>query len=131
VRIHQTVAIIALGTSILGLGLGCKRSAADRANDAATLIRSMNKEIVASEKTVVDKFKATPGSDDIKLSLGAQFDAWLVSDKALGATEDNLEQALISYQKDSKDEALIGELRLFTKKLAKEAQENGCVKFLL
>lgn len=72
----------------------------------------------------MEKFKALPGSDDAKVAFGDKFDSWLVSDKSLSATEETREKALITYQKDSKDEALIGELRLFTKRLSKEAPEN-------
>jgi hypothetical protein len=110
---------------VLGLGfLGCKASPAARAEAATAAIRQMDQEILDAQKQIIAKFKALPEADATRLDMGANFDDWAVSEKALAKNEENLEKTLINYQKDARDEALIGELRLYTKKIAKDCQEN-------
>lgn len=114
-------------TSILAIVLGlvgCKASPAARAESATAGIRQMNQEILSAQKKVIAKFKAMPEADAIRLDMGKNFDGWAVSDKNLSATEDDQEKALIGFQQESKEEALIGELHLYTKKVAKNCQEN-------
>ena len=120
----STFAILALAATLAGLGLGCKRSAIDRASDATTLIRSMDKDLLEAQKAAIAKFKALPDAEDIKLTLDKGFDTWTVSEKNLSKTEDNLENNLIAKQKDAKEDALIGDLHLYTKKLAKGFHEE-------
>lgn len=108
--------------SILGTGIACKRSAESRAQDASALVRSMNQEVLEAQKKAIAKFKALPNSDDYRLNLGANLDGWSVSDKNYSKREDDMEKSLIELQKNAKDEALIGELRLFAKKRGQDSQ---------
>lgn len=122
-RTHRiSIAAIVL-ISILGVGIGCKRSAEARAQEATTLVRSMHEEFLDARKKVIAKFKANPEADEMRMTLG--FDNLAVSEKAMGEEEEVREKALIAFQKDAKEEALIGELRLYAKKTAKGYQENA------
>lgn len=111
---------------IVGLcaGMGCKRSAEARAQDASSMIRNMNKDILDAQKKVISKFKALPEADAIQINYGKDLDGWAVSERNLSVSEDVMEKTLIGYQKESKDEALIGELRLYVKKVSKATQEK-------
>jgi len=108
----------------LAIGLGCKPSAEKRAADATTQIRAMDQELLGAQKTAMAAFKALPDADDIRLGAGANFDDLIFSEKNLASHEEELEKALISIQKDSKDDALIGELRLYAKKTAQGFQND-------
>ena len=121
----KTITLVILAASLAGLGLGCKRSAENRAADATTLIRAMGKDMLEAQKQEIAKFKALPNADAIRLDLDKNLDGWSVSEKNLSQKEDNLEKILINFQKEAKEEALIGDLHLYAKKMAKESQEQG------
>lgn len=106
------------------VAIGCKSSPAVRAAAASATIREMHAEILEAQKKVGAKFKALPEADAIRLNMDKNLDGWAVSEKNLSATEEAQEKVLIGFQKDAKDEALIGELRLYTKKVAKACQES-------
>lgn len=116
------VAVTVMALSVLGT-VACKKSPDERANEAVTLVRAMDQELLSAQKAAMQKFKAEPDADDIRIMMGANFDGWAVSEKCLSKNEDSFEQALINYQKDSKGDALVGELRLYTKKFSKASQE--------
>ena len=82
----------------------------------------MHEEFIDAHKKVIAKFKADPAADEMRME--ATFDSYAVSDKAMGEEEEVREKALIAFQKDAKEEALIGELRLYARKAAKGYQEN-------
>jgi len=118
------VAVIVI-TLALGAGLGCRRSPEARAAEATTLVRAMHADLLDAQKKVIAKFKALPEADAIRIAIGDKsFNSWLISEKNLAQTDDQQEQALITIQKDAKDDPLIGELRLYAKKLAKTCQED-------
>lgn len=117
------IAAIVVITSIAA-GLACRRSPEARAQEASQLVRAMHREILGAQKKVIAKFKAIPEADAIRLTFDKGFDGWAVSDKSYSNQEEVFETALIGYQKDAKEEALIGELRLYAKKIAKTDQEQ-------
>ena len=114
-----------LVATVLGGGMGCKRSAEARAQDATTLVRAMDKEILDAQKKAIDAFKALPTaeSDLVRMNLGAAFDNLAISEKNYSTRSDVLESNLISKQKDAKEDALIGELRLYAKTISSQSQE--------
>lgn len=108
----------------IAVGLACRRSPEARSQEATQLVRAMHQEILGAQKMVIAKFKAIPEADAIRLTFDKEFDGWAVSDKSYSNQEEVFETALINYQKDAKEEALIGELRLYAKKIAKTDQEQ-------
>jgi hypothetical protein len=58
------------------------------------------------------------------MQFDKNLDGWSISEKNLAENEESMEKVLIQFQKDSKEEALIGELRLYAKKVAKHSQEE-------
>jgi len=126
---EQTKKITLLSTltalTVVGVfSLGCKPSPEKRAETATTLMRTMEKELLEVQKKQVDAFKVSPDADNTRLVLGDKFDGWSVSEKNLGTAEEALDQKIVTIQKDAKDEALIGEYRIWIKGVSKNAQEN-------
>jgi hypothetical protein len=118
------VTVLLMAAGVLGL-VACKASPEARAEKAVALVREMNQEMLGAEKGVIAKFKALPDVDDVRVSMGKNLDGWAVSEKTLSKNEDEYEQALIGFQKDAKGDALVGELRLYAKKLSKGAQADA------
>jgi len=107
----------------LAAGLACRPSAEARAQEGTALVRSMDQDLLAAQKKIIGQFKAMPEADSFRMALDTGIDTWDVSEKKLAANEDAYEQALIGFQKDAREEALIGEYRLYTKKLQQGAQD--------
>ena len=112
----------------LGLALGCRPSPEARVETATTLVRAMDQDLLAAQKRIVDQFNALPEADGFRLALDPNLDSWDISSKNLAEHEEALEKGLISLQKDAKEDALIGEYRLYAKKLGQAAQEQ-CADF--
>jgi hypothetical protein len=113
-----------LAATLLIAGIGCKPSAEKRAAEAATLTRAMDQEILDAQKKVMAKFKALSNADEIRMEMGNNWDGSPLSDKNFSSMEENLETSLISLQKNANGEALVGELRLNAKKMAKGIQQE-------
>jgi len=128
----KQAAILSLSTVLMVVGilsLACKPSAEKRAEAATTLMRQMEKDLLAAQKKEVDAFKALPEADAIRIDMGdANFDTWSLSEKCLSKNEEIMDAKLVSIQKDARDEALIGEYRIYAKGLGKTWQGDIPVK---
>ncbi|BDU74159.1 hypothetical protein [Mesoterricola silvestris] len=123
-RAHPTLLTALLVLPLLSLGTACRRSAEARTQEATALMRAMDQEVLAAQRTIITQFKALPQADEYRLALDKGLDTWDISDKKLAENEEAMEKALIGFQKDAREDALIGEYRLYAKKMARTAQEQ-------
>jgi hypothetical protein len=100
------------------------RALESKADEALRLTRVMAEDLLKAEKAVIAKFKTLPEADDIRIHFAKNMYGWSVSDKCLANRREEMDAALASYQKEFKDTALVDELRLFAKKVAKNSQDN-------
>jgi len=95
-----------------------------RSKEAVRYIRTMQNNVLDAQKLIIKKFKALPESDDIRVNFDKNMYSWSVSDKSYLTRKEEFDNAVVGYEKDFKDDLLIDELRIYTKKLIKLTQEN-------
>lgn len=94
-----------------------------RPQQAASLVRAMQAEILEAQKRVIAKFMGLAEADDIRIHFEKNFYGWSVSEKSRITRRDEFETAMAAYAKDFKDDALVDELRIYAKRLQKTSQE--------
>jgi len=79
-----------------------------------------------SQKKVIAKFQALPDAMPIQIGMGTtNFQRTLLGDQSLAQVDEQQDRALIALEKDAKDDALIGELKLYAQKIASTARDQG------
>ena len=121
------LAPVALLSLHAGTEVPAQRALDPKAEEAVRITRIMVEDVLKAEKAVIVKFKALPDSDDIRILFGKNMYGWSVSDKCLSTRQEDFQTALSTYQKDFKDAALVDELRLFAKKIARESLDQIAV----
>lgn len=93
------------------------------ARQAIQSVRDMQTEILEAQKIAIKKFKSLPESDDIRIYFDKNFYGWSVSERSFNLRKENFEPTIASYEKDFNGDALIDELRIYSKRVQRNAQD--------
>ena len=92
--------------------------------EGVRIVRALVEAMLESQKQIVNKFKALPEADDIRMNFGTNFYGWSVSSRKITTSQQVFESAMAAYEKDFKGEELLDELRIYLKRIVKTAHEN-------